>query len=246
MSSTPVRAAASRLAGVVARSRASRGLIPWFVNHYGVDLADAEAPAGGFASLQACFTRRLRPGARPIAAGAALVAPVDGTVGACGAIGGDTVLQAKGRGYSLSRLLGEEGAAFHGGVYCTIYLAPGDYHRVHAPAAAQVTRQRRIPGSFFSVNPRGVARVEGLFARNEREVLFLQAEAGALAMVLVGACLVGSIRLEREAPYTVAAGGEIGHFEFGSTVIVLAQAPMALQVAAGARVRMGEALARQG
>ena len=47
-------------------------------------------------------------------------------------------IQAKGSTYTLAELLGETGAdvaALDGGRYFTIYLAPHNYHRVHAPLA---------------------------------------------------------------------------------------------------------------
>lgn len=244
------KAAASRLAARIARHPASRHLIPWFTRHYGIDVASALAPAGGFQSLQQFFARPLRPGLRPIAPGReVLVSPVDATVGACGAIRHDLLLQAKGETYRLGALLGDAALApiFHGGLYCTLYLAPSDYHRVHAPCAGRVGAARHLQGTRWPVNPSAVRRVPGLFASNERLVLRLDDTPwGTLALVLVGACLVGGIRLNGEPPFSFEAGEELGRFEFGSTVIVLAPQSAGLQLAvdAGARVLMGEALMR--
>jgi phosphatidylserine decarboxylase len=136
---------------------------------------------------------------------------------------------------------------FHGGVYCTLYLAPSDYHRVHAPGAGRVSAARHLRGTRWPVNPSAVRRVSGLFASNERLVLRLEDTAwGTLALVLVGACLVGGIRLNATPPFPVERGEELGRFEFGSTVIVLAPRAAGLQLAvdSGARVLMGEALMR--
>ena len=69
-----------------------------------LDLSDAHQTH--FRSLHECFTRQLREGARPLDnAPGILVSPCDGIVGACGAIAGTQVIQAKGFPYSLLDLL---------------------------------------------------------------------------------------------------------------------------------------------
>lgn len=240
------KAAVSRVAGRIARHPASRHLIPWFARHYGIDTAAACCPEGGFNSLQQFFCRELRPGVRPIA-DAPLVSPVDGRVGACGAIRHDLLLQAKGDTYRLGALLGDAAwaAHFQGGRYCTLYLAPADYHRVHAPCAGRLSRTRHLAGTRWPVNPNAVARIPGLFTSNERLVVEMtDTELGTLGLVLVGACLVGGIRLSQGPPFSVMRGGELGWFEFGSTVIVLVPeaAHLELAVRTGERVLMGQAL----
>src|SRR5262249_4826120 len=116
----------------------SRPLIRWFAGSYGVDLSEAvHDDLEHYSTFNAFFTRSLRAGARVIEGGAnTVVSPADGTLSEFGALDVDTLLQAKGRSYSLAALLGESGArvdALLGGSYCTVYLSPRDYHRVHAP-----------------------------------------------------------------------------------------------------------------
>ena len=56
-----------------------RQAVQAFVRIYRVDLAEAVVPPGGFSSFDDFFTRRLRPGARPVASDPnALVSPADG------------------------------------------------------------------------------------------------------------------------------------------------------------------------
>lgn len=245
------KAAASRLAGRIARHSASRLLIPWFTRHYRIDTTAALEPEGGFSSLQQFFCRSLRPEARPVAADVGvLVSPVDATVGACGPIRHDLLLQAKGDTYRLAALLGDATLApgFHGGVYCTLYLAPSDYHRVHAPLAGRVDAARHLRGTRWPVNPSAVRRIPALFTSNERVVVQMDTpEAGRLALVLVGACLVGGIRLVGTPPFVLQRGEELGRFEFGSTVIVVApeSAGLEMAVSTGARLLMGEVLMRR-
>jgi len=252
-------------AGRVARSSSSRLLIPWFARHYGVDRAAAVVPEGGYANLQQFFCRQLLPTQRPVdASPRVLVSPVDGTLGASGVIEEGQLWQAKGHRYSLAALLGDAEAAsrFRGGRYCTLYLAPGDYHRVHAPTAGRVRTARYIPGAYWPVNPQAVARIPGLFTSNERLVTELETGGGQVALVMVGACLVGGIRVNYDPAWNAgpgphraaerhydpaavfARGQELGRFEFGSTVIVLSEAAMGGETAAlpGGCLHFGEPL----
>jgi len=244
-----------------------RPLIRWFARAYRVDLRDAADPdLDSYATFNEFFTRALRPGSRPIEGGpGTLVAAADGVLTEHGAIDGDRLLQAKGRDYSLAELLGETGAAvdaLHGGSYLTIYLAPHNYHRVHAPVAGTLVRARYIPGDRFSVSRATAAAIGRLFCRNERVVCWFDTAHGPLVVVLVGALNVSSIstvahgeiasgapREWREPqPRSFRQGDEIGRFNMGSTVIVLADAGAAWRPAAtlGAAVRVGQALADLG
>jgi phosphatidylserine decarboxylase len=218
----------------------SRPLIRWFARAYGVDLAEAEHPdIDAYATFNGFFTRALRPGARVIDGGPdAVVSPADGTLSEFGALDADTLLQAKGRSYSLAALLGESGQrveALLGGSYCTVYLSPRDYHRVHAPLDAALTRTRYIPGRRFSVSPATAAAIDRIFCRNERAVCWFDTAVGPMVIVLVGALNVSSISTfshgeiasgtpqlwDESAPLYVARGAEIGRFNLGSTVVVL-------------------------
>ena len=241
-----------------------RPLIRWFVRAYRVDLRDAADPdIDGYATFNEFFTRALRPGSRQIEGGpSTLVAAADGTLTEHGAIDRDRLLQAKGRDYSLAELLGETGAAveaLHGGTYLTIYLAPDNYHRVHAPLAAALVRTRYIPGDRFSVSRATAAAIGRLFCRNERVVCWFDTALGPMVVVLVGALNVSSIstvahgeiasgeRREWREPQPLALqqGDELGRFNMGSTVIVLLRTRAAWRSGAehGAAVRVGQALA---
>ncbi len=222
------------------RAWLKRPLTRWFATTYGVDLTEAaNADLDSYATFNEFFTRELKAGARPIAAEArTLVAPADGILTEHGAIDGDRLYQAKGRTYTLPELLGETGpavTALEGGRYFTIYLAPHNYHRVHSPLAARLTRTRYIPGARFSVSRATAAAIPRLFCRNERVVCWFETDYGTMVVVFVGALNVSSIstfahgeiasgapRDWREPqPRAVALGDEIGRFNMGSTVVVL-------------------------
>jgi len=244
----------------------ARPLIRWFARTYRVDTSEAEhAELESYPTFNAFFTRALHADARPLAGERdTVVSPSDGTLTQFGAIAADTLLQAKGRSYSLAALLGESSAAvdaLRGGSYCTIYLAPHDYHRVHAPLRGALERTRYIPGRRFSVSRATAAAIERIFCRNERVVCWFETAAGPMVVVLVGALNVSSVstfslgeiasgtpRHWQEArAVPVERGAEIGRFNLGSTVIVLF-APGAVrwapQLADGMRVAMGSALGR--
>jgi len=255
-----------RLAG--ARGGAvTTAVIRWFVGRYGVDLREAANPdPASYASFNDFFTRALEPGARPLAR-ADLVCPVDGAISQFGAIAGDRIVQAKGRDYTTTALLGGDGALaahFHAGHFATLYLSPKDYHRIHMPCDARLLRMVHVPGDLFSVNPTTARAVPGLFARNERVVCVFDGARGPWVLVLVGATIVGSMATVwhgvvnpprpgalREWSYAdqdlrLAQGAEMGRFLLGSTVVLLfPPGPLAFNTAwaPGGAIRMGEAMA---
>ena len=257
--------ALSRTLGWFANSRQRHVktlLIDTFAAAYNVDLAECEgSSADDFATFNDFFTRRLRPGARPIASGeGAIVCPADGTVSQAGPIEDGALLQAKGHAYALADLLGDASwaATFAGGSFATIYLAPHNYHRVHAPCDARLVSALEVPGRLFSVNAVTERHIAGLFVHNERLVLRLEAAFGEFALVLVGALIVASIeaawpdgptspyrrqRLRSAPDVAFERGDEVGAFLIGSTVVAVFPAAVRLKaLQSGAMVRMGETI----
>src|SRR5438067_9617432 len=194
----------SRAVGVACRVNAPRPVmraeIRAFARKYGVDASEAERPIDEYPTFTDFFTRRLKPGARPIAAGTLLpVSPVDGTIGALGEIVEGRAYQAKGKHYTLAELIGgpeaeADARQFAGGSFCTIYLAPYNYHRIHAPLGGAIAGYVNMPGQLWPVNPAGVRNVEKLFCVNERLTTFLKTTRGACGVVAIGATNVGRIR----------------------------------------------------
>lgn len=241
-------------------------LITRFARAFDVDLDEVklEVP-GGFATFNEFFIRELADGARPIDDDSdALVSPADGTVSVAGTIRADSIFQAKGIDYSLGDLLAtdlQEAEHYVDGSFATIYLAPYNYHRVHAPLAGELLTARYVPGDLFSVNEATVSRVDGLFRRNERLVMHLRTAHGPAVVILVGALNVGSIstpwtgeiRPRKEGvvdeldisgyPAALDKGDLLGWFNMGSTVILLLPKGVCEwddDLEPGATVRMGE------
>jgi phosphatidylserine decarboxylase len=200
------------------------------------DLDLSEAEETQFASMHHAFTRRLKAGARPVDADpAVLVSPCDAIVGASGTVTRGQVLQVKGMSYALRDLLADDAHAdsFEGGQYVTLRLTSSMYHRFHAPYDCTVDSVAHIPGDRWNVNPATLAR-KLVFCENERAVLRLTLPAGqALTLVPVAAILVAGIRLSFmdiasvglrpvACDATLKKGDEMGWFEHGSTIIVLA------------------------
>jgi phosphatidylserine decarboxylase len=227
----------------------------------------SEAKTTHFKSLHDCFTRELKPGARPVDGDPQqLVSPCDGLVGECGTIDQGLLLQAKGFEYSLRELLLDPQLAqyYEGGRYATLRLTSSMYHRFHAPADCRVEQVNYISGDAWNVNPIALKRVDKLFCKNERAVIRCRLASGQLlTLVPVAAILVASIRLRfldvllhlrYRGPNVIPCdaalqrGEEMGWFEHGSTIIVLAPPGIRLGegVFQGVRVQMGQPLLRTG
>ncbi len=224
-----------------------KAVIGSFARQVGAVVDDAEKPLEQYESLQDFFTRRLKPGLRPVdSAPDAIVHPADGRVVASGYADANCRVEVKGISFSIPELLGgvDVAAPFAGGAFAITYLSPKDYHRVHSPAEGDVTGWVHIPGTLFPVNDASVAREPGLFAINERHVTLLEGPIGRFAVVMVAAVGVGHITVSydpmvathdglpndgkvriRRFPVNqrprIERGGELGIFHLGSTSIIL-------------------------
>jgi phosphatidylserine decarboxylase len=230
------------------------------------DLDLSEAKKSHFASMHDCFIRELKEGARPVEPDpGALVSPCDAIVGACGAIAGTELLQVKGFPYALRELVGgpELDEVYRDGLYVTLRLTSSMYHRFHAPHDCRVEKVTYISGDTWNVNPIALKRVEKLFCKNERAIVRtrLVATGFPITLVPVAAILVASMRfhfldvtlnLKHKGPNVIPCdapfkkGEELGWFEHGSTIIVVAPAGFTLSdsIEEGGVVRMGQALMR--
>ena len=234
------------------------------------DLDLSEAKKTKFGSMHDCFTRELKDGARPIDADPRVLASrVDAIVGAHGPIQGTQVFQAKGFPYAIEDLLGpdEDMQDWKNGYFVTLRLTSSMYHRFHAPSDCTVEQVRYFSGDTWNVNPIALRRVEKLFCKNERAFIRTRVTGTGpchgqpVALVPVAAILVASIRLHFldvlfhlkysgcrvfSCNATFSKGQEMGWFQHGSTVIVLAAKGFALRdgLHQGENIRMGQALMR--
>lgn len=238
-------------------------IISWYSAKYGVNLDEAEIPEDGFRNLNSFFTRKLKKNARKIDVNKkSVIAPTDSRVDQFGDIKNDSILQAKGINYSLRGLIpSSEAEKFVDGKYITLYLSPGDYHRIHSPVSGKITGFFNIPGKLYSVQEFMVKGFQGLFSVNERLITYIQTDKGTVAVCKIGAMNVGKISLSyndcvtnrffrRRNEYFYSAdkrpvinkGDEVGTFNLGSTVILLFQKNMIKfeKLKEGRKVKVGE------
>jgi phosphatidylserine decarboxylase len=242
---------ASRVVGAVMEKRwpfgLDRRIRDAMIRAFKPDVGEAERPLEDYKTWSEFFTRRLRPGARPVGT-SPIVSPVDGTLTERGRLepgaAGLQLTQIKGIRYSLEGLLaGWDAAPYAGGAFLTVYLAPYNYHRIHAPADCRVLRARHVAGALWPVTRWSVRSIPELFVRNDRILVEMDAgAAGRMTIALVGATNVGRTTLAfcdlrgntrsaagvgdflPAAPLHLHKGDDLACFEMGSTIVLVVDA----------------------
>lgn len=234
----------STLAGYLANiqePRIKNMMINKFIKTYQIDMqAAAKQNANDYPTFNDFFIRLLKDGSRPIAPDIdQIVSPADGVIAQLGNINQDLLVQAKNMYFTLNSLLAYDMQSvdrYNGGKFATIYLAPHNYHRVHMPLTGKLIKTIYVPGKLFSVNKMTSSLIPNLYSRNERLICEFETAAGPMAVILVGALIVGSMQttwmsepmknrkiITTQYPEgkVFEKGSEIGHFKLGSTVIIL-------------------------
>jgi phosphatidylserine decarboxylase len=178
-------------------------LIRGFLRLYDVELDKVQGRVPeDFRTFNDFFIRELEEGARPIDPDArAIVSPADGI------------------DYTLEDLLAADldtARSFSGGAFATIYLAPYNYHRVHAPVDGELVAAHYVPGDLFSVNSKTAAHVPGVGALNVGSIS--TPWSGEIRPRKSG--VVETVDLSA-APRNISKGDLLGWFNMGSTVILL-------------------------
>ena len=189
------------------------------------------------------FTRELTDEARPVSNNK-IVSPVDGFISEHGTIHENKLIQAKGKSYTLERLLASNNSlvsTYKNGQFITLYLSPKNYHRIHSPVNAELQEVIYVPGKLFGVGKSTTETVNELYAKNERLILNFETDLGSMCLIMVGAIFVGSMQTvwhgevtptrqrtmrklnlsDVQQTLSVNKGDEIGRFNMGSTVILL-------------------------
>lgn len=233
----------SSLVGKLANSRQpwiKNRFIDFFCRLYSINFSEAVIKnPHEFLTFNDFFTRALEPGARRVIVNPNnLLSPADGALAQFGSINGQQLVQAKKMYFNLKTLLASEANAemFENGSFATIYLAPHNYHRVHMPMKGKLREATFVPGKLFSVNRMTSTLIPNLYARNERLVTIFDTEIGPIAVIMIGALIVGSIQtvwmqepyrgqhiknITPSQPIELQQGDELGRFLLGSSVIVL-------------------------
>lgn len=240
-----------------------RQVIEIFARMYNIDLYEADKLLIEYRSLDDFFTRKLKLGIRPIAKG--VVHPADANLTQQAKINGGTLIQAKGKNFSLKEFIRNDSLTkkLSDGYFFTYYLCPTDYHRVHSPVDGFITDIHYIPGKLWPVNEWSVGSIKNLFAINERVVVNIKTSQGVCSLVMVGATNVGkmtltfdnavitnkflnrnSIEKKYETPIAIEKGQDLGAFHMGSTVVMVYEKSFfsAQSRFVSGKVRMGESL----
>ncbi len=239
-------------------------VIRWYSGTFGVRTGEIVYPAGGFRTFNSFFTRKVKNGVHEIDTGrGAVVSPVDARIDQFGKIEKTSMIQAKGVFFSLEDLVPSESfKEFIDGSFMTLYLSPGDYHRIHSPVDGNVIGFFSIPGKLFTVQEFMVKGLQGLFSKNERMISYINTEYGLVGVCKVGAMNVGRIGVVYEEDYrsnrffrrrreyfyeedsqmTLKRGDELARFNLGSTIVLLFQENMVKfsKIKCGDTVRVGQ------
>ncbi|KDO32457.1 hypothetical protein SPRG_02934 [Saprolegnia parasitica CBS 223.65] len=239
-------------------------------------LHEMKYPLKEYRNLGEFFSRPLKEGARVIDRDPRVMSsPVDGRMATIGVVDGSSGIpvleQIKGARYRMDEFLGSIPDFFTNPTpgkrlyHCVIYLAPGDYHRIHSPIDWSVEERRHFPGNLFPVNKFAVNLVPSLFTANERVALLGQWKHGFYSLTAVGATNVGSIGIDLEpdlvtnlgsqdrlggtclskvydAQHLVSRGDQVAQFKLGSTVVLVFEAPddFEFTVQPGEKIRFGQ------
>lgn len=196
-----------------------------FINEFSLDMSIAEKTETEFNSFNDFFYRKLKPAARPVDMSKnSVVSLGDGKLYAYENIDLNKLVQVKGFTYSLRELIKDEKTAekYSKGTCLILRLCPTDYHRFHFIDSGICEDTIKIKGSYYSVNPVALQKVEKLFCENKREwSTFHSDNFGDILYVEVGATCVGSIIQTYTPNKRVTKGDEKGYFKFGGSTVIL-------------------------
>lgn len=216
----------SLLYGAFCKSFLTKGKIKPFIKRMNIDMSEAllENPEE-YASFNDFFTRHLKPDSRMIHIDPkSVVSPADGRILVYQSIEKDRLIQVKGKSSPLSSILNnhELSEYFSGGSAAVIRLAPSDYHRFHFPVNGIPQKAQLINGDYYSVNPCALKTVEHIYCRNKRMTTLIDTfEMDKMAMVEVGATMVGSIVQTYYPGAPASKGAEKGYFQLGGSTVIL-------------------------
>lgn len=221
------------------RPKSANKVLPFIVG-YGLDAEEFAKPATAYRTFNEFFYRRLKAGARPVAPGEDVaVFPADGRHLAYQNVDTADGFYAKGKKFTLVSLLGSEALAaeFAGGSMLISRLCPVDYHRFHFPVSGTPGEARSINGWLYSVSPLALRLNPGYLTENKRMVTLVRSPRfGQVAVLELGATMVGAILQDYRPDQPVAKGDLKGMFAFGGSCVITLFGP--------GRIRFDEDLVR--
>ncbi|KMU88291.1 phosphatidylserine decarboxylase proenzyme [Coccidioides immitis H538.4] len=208
---------------------ASASQIEDFINFHQLDMSEVLLPLEEFKSFNEFFYRALKPGARPCSAPDnpdIIVSPADCRSVVFDRIDDATKIWVKGREFSLERLLGkaypEDVQRYKGGALGIFRLAPQDYHRFHIPVDGVLGTPKTIEGEYYTVNPMAIRSALDVYGENVRILVPIDSVShGRVMFICIGAMMVGSTVITRQAGEKVTRAEELGYFKFGGSTVLL-------------------------
>ena len=195
-----------------------------FIKKYDLDQKEFLKKPGEFISFNDFFCRKLNPNARVLDNNQnSIVFPADGRHTVITNLSVNQRIYAKGQKLNLADLFQSKELAesFEGGSAVISRLCPVDYHRFHFPTSGYSTKPKLINGSLFSVNPIALRKKISIFWQNKRYLTILEnSPAGKVAVFLIGATCVGSVKFSANLPKNVLKGEELGFFLFGGSCVI--------------------------
>lgn len=213
-----------------------------FVDLFAVHSTDVKQKLG-YTSWDDFFTRKFKPGIRPVAS------PDDDDViaNACESapfrMAHDVPLKAKfwikGQPYSLIDLLHNDPwtSKFEGGTLYQAFLSALSYHRWNSPVSGKIVKAYNLDGTYYGEalaqgfeNPNGPDKVAAnnsqafLTSTAARAVIFIQADnpkIGLMCFVAVGMGDVSNNEITVRIGQHVNKGDQLGMFHFGGSTHVL-------------------------
>jgi phosphatidylserine decarboxylase len=219
----------------------------------------------GFKSWNDFFTRKLKPGMRPIAE------PDNDKVIVSAADSGVYSIQRnvkksdwfwlKSQPYSLNDMLNNDQTMvdqFVGGDVYQAFLSATKYHRWHSPVSGTIKKAYIKQGSYYSateswgMDPASPNDSQGYIAHvATRAIIYIEADdpkIGLMVMMPIGMAEVSSCVLldQIKEGYKVKKGEELGYFQYGGSTHCLIFRPGVIKefnVPVGKDVKMGQAIA---
>lgn len=213
------------IAGAYFDSKLSKSYIKKFIKDQNINMDESVKSIQDFKNFNDFFIRELKNISRPIDNDSdSFISPGDGRLLAFKNINKDKLLQVKGIEYSMAELIGNDEIAdtYEGGLMLVLRLNPSDYHRFHFVDNGVASKNNKIDGHYYSVNPIALKNIPNLYLQNKREWSILSSENfGQILMMEVGATSVGSIIQSYEENSKVFKGEEKGYFKFGGSTTIL-------------------------
>ncbi|KAI0362174.1 hypothetical protein OH77DRAFT_1432835 [Trametes cingulata] len=219
------------------------GAMPDFVETF---ICDPSMPYHGFKSWDDFFTRRFRPGVRPVPYhdnDSVINSACESTVYRIHKHAKETDrFWLKGQPYSLAHMLASDERAKHfaGGTVYQAFLSATKYHRWHSPVNGRIVGIAMVPGTYYAESPYegfpdpdaagpnlSQAFITSVAARAIIYIESKNSDVGIVAFIAVGMAEVSTCEVTVKEGDSVAKGEEIGMFHFGGSTHCLVFGPQA-------------------